>query len=83
MTLPTDRGLVVISDRADGTHTVAICARVVDGAPRNTFATHFRARVAVDADVALVRGAAGRYTTEIVEVFRDDGGTVRVCRPRP
>jgi len=82
MALPTDRGLAVIEDGVGVGQNVSICADVVNGAPRRTYAKHFNVEVIVDPEVAITVNSASRHTTEIVEVFRDDAGIVRVRRPR-
>jgi hypothetical protein len=82
MAIPTDRGLVVIEDNGNGTKTVSICARVIDGMPRSTYARHFAApRVTVAADVRLTVRGGRRFTEEIVEVVPDDDGALLIRHP--
>ncbi len=78
-----DRGLLVVHDEADGTTSLSICAKVVDGKPTNVYAQYHRAQqVVIDDDVALTRHGATRYTKEIVEVTGQLDGVVNVRHPR-
>jgi hypothetical protein len=82
MSLPNDRGLVVVRDEADGTKTVFICGNIVNGQPKQTFATHFRATVLeIDPALRMISGGATRYSHQIAEVWRDDAGVVHVELP--
>jgi hypothetical protein len=83
MPMHPNHGLLVLHDEADGTTSLSICARVIDGKPRDVYARYHRApRVEVDADVALTRRGRTRFTTEIVEVTSFDDGVVNVRYPR-
>ena len=78
-----DRGLLVVHDEADGTMSLSICAKVIDGKARNVYARYHHApRVEIDADVALTRRGSTRFTTEIVEVTSFDDGVVNVRHPK-
>ncbi|WP_433344668.1 hypothetical protein [Micromonospora sp. CA-111912] len=80
MKLPIDRGLVVVDDEADGTQTVHICADVRNGEPVEVFATHTRAgRVSIQEGVALTRRGHRSFSTQILEVF-DEEGVVNIQR---
>jgi hypothetical protein len=82
MAWPNDRGLVVVRDEIDGTKSVFVCAKVVDGAPRHTYATHHHVpHVVVAPRVRLTRGHDSAFTTEIVEVTRVSDGVVSVRYP--
>ena len=77
-----DHGLVVIRDEADGTKTVSVCARVVHGTPRHTYATYLRApQVVVEPRVAMTRHGDSAFTTEIAEVVRQDDDVVYISFP--
>jgi hypothetical protein len=78
----TDRGLVVFHDEADGSTSLSICARVVDGRPADVYAQYFHAKVKIDDDVALTRLGASRYTDQIVEVTSRDNKVVTVRYPK-
>lgn len=82
MPLHTDRGLLVVQDEADGTTSLAICARVVAGRPVDVYAQYFRATVNIDSDVALTTLGKVRYSDAIVEVFSHGDGVVNVRYPR-
>ncbi len=73
MAIPTDRGIVVITDESDGSQTVAIGAGVDDdGAPIDVYAKHVRVpRLVIDPAVRLVDTGLTRHSTRIVEVFHD------------
>jgi hypothetical protein len=78
--LPTDRGYVVITDEADGTRTVHICASINDGSPQNVFAQHVRSPVvSIHPDVATVQAGSSTCTTDIAQVYADEEGTVHVA----
>jgi hypothetical protein len=80
--MPTDRGLVVVRDESDGTKSVFVCARVVDGTPRHTYATHVRARqVVIEPTVRMRRNGHSAFTTEIAEVTGTEEGVVYVSFP--
>jgi hypothetical protein len=85
MPMPTDRGHVVISDEADGTKTVLICADVIKGHPQNVYAMHVRTtNLQVHPEVVLAHGTAGtQFSSDIVEVHRDDSGVVHVSGLQP
>lgn len=77
-----DRGLLVVHDEADGTTSLSICAKVIDGKPTNVYAQYHHApRVEIDHDVALTTLGGNKYTDEIVEVY-SRGGVVSVRYPR-
>lgn len=82
MPLHTDRGLIVIHDEADGTASVAICAKVVDGQATDVYAQYFHAKVKVDHDVALRRIGTNSFTDEIVEVASVGDSVVSVRYPK-
>lgn len=83
MPMHTDRGLVVLHDEADGTTSLSICARVVDGQPTNVYAEYAHAKlVKVDHDVALTRVGGNRYTDGIVEVSSRNDGIVNIRYPK-
>jgi hypothetical protein len=78
-----DHGLLVIHDEPDGTTSLSICAKVIDGKPANVYAQYFHARhVKIDDDVALTRSGSNRYTAEVVEVNGQSGDVVSVRHPR-
>ncbi|MFI0792390.1 MULTISPECIES: hypothetical protein [Micromonospora] len=80
MKLPIDRGLVVVSDEADGTQTIHICADIRNGEPVDVFASHNRAdRVRVQEGVTLTRRGQRSFSTQILEVF-DEEGVVNIQR---
>jgi len=85
MTLPTDHGIVVITDEADGLKTVRVCAGFRDGEPIDVFAMHRSVpAVEIHAGVNLVALRPGGYrgfTDAVATVFRDDAGTVHVFPP--
>lgn len=69
MEMPTDRGYAVISQNQDGTVNVQVSTAIENGRPRGVYAEYVRARsVRIDPEVRLVRAAAHRYTTSVVEV---------------
>jgi hypothetical protein len=77
-----DHGLLVVHDEGDGTTSLSICARVIQGEPVNVFARYPHAqRVEIAPDVELIQHGNSRHTKEIVEV---DGrsGVVSVRYPR-
>lgn len=76
-----DRGLLVVHDEPDGTITLSICAKVVNGKPTNVYARyHHAAHVDIDNAVALTSLHGNRFTTEIVEVS-SRAGIVNVRYP--
>jgi len=77
----TDRGLLVVHDEADGTTSLAICSKVVDGQPVNVYAEYHHAQVKIDQDVRLTKANGDRYTDDIVEVFAR-GAVVNVRHPK-
>jgi hypothetical protein len=78
----TDRGLIVVHDEADGTTSLAICAKVVDGKPTNVYARYYHApHLQIAPDVELTTHGRARYTEEIVEVASRNG-VVTVRYPR-
>lgn len=82
MPMRTDRGLLVVHDEADGTTSLSICAKIVNGRPADVYARYFHARqVAIAPGVALTSVGRSRHTSEIVEVT-SDGGVVSVRYPR-
>ncbi|GAA1027639.1 hypothetical protein GCM10009557_09820 [Virgisporangium ochraceum] len=75
----TDRGIVTVHRRADGTAVVEIGSGVKQGRAVGVFARHVgvtsdKLRV----DVALKSTGNLSYSEEIVEVFPDDKGTVYI-----
>ena len=83
MHVRTDRGLLVVQEEADGTTSLAICARVVAGRPVDVYAQHFRpTTVNIDSDVSLTTLGKVRYSDGIVEVFSHGDGVVNVRYPR-
>ena len=82
MAWPNDRGLVVVRDEIDGTKSVFVCAKVVDGAPKHTYATHNHVpHVVVASQVRLTRQHGSVFTTDIVEVTRESDDVVSVRYP--
>ncbi len=83
MAVPTDRGYVAVIDGGDGTTTVEIAARMRNGRPVDVYATHVgSSAVVIHPEVSLVRDGPRGFTTEVVEVFSDDAGTVHVAGVR-
>jgi hypothetical protein len=83
MPMHPNHGLLVVHDETDGTTSLSICAKVVDGKPRNVYAQyHHATRVEIDADVVLTRRGRTRFTTEIVEVTSAGDGVVNVRYPK-
>jgi len=79
MAIPVDRGFVHVTDENDGTRTIRVCAEVVDGAPRRTYAQYqHQPSVMIDPSLRLLRTGRAAYTDRIAEVFVDDGGTAHV-----
>jgi hypothetical protein len=78
----SDRGSVLVTEHADGTSTVTVCANIVDGLPVGIFATYIKeATVTISPDVAMAIGPRGRYTKTMAEVVdHKDGVMVRTCR---
>jgi len=82
MAWPNDRGLVVVRDEIDGTKSVFVCAKIVEGAPKHTYATHYHVpHVVVAPRVSLTRSHGSAFTTEIVEVTRVSEDVVSVSFP--
>jgi hypothetical protein len=85
MTLPTDRGTVVLTNEDEDRQSVLICARFADGEPVDVFAMHRAVRaVEVHAEVKLIPVGAGRYSAYsdgMATVFRDSSGTVHILAP--
>jgi hypothetical protein len=79
---PTDHGLAVVKDEPGGTHSVAICAEVIRGAPARAYAAYYNAEVHIEPGIVLKEGHASRHTTEIVEVSQSPDGAVWIRRPR-
>jgi hypothetical protein len=70
----TDRGLVFVHDEADGTTSLSICAKVINGEPTDVYARYNHApQVQIAPDVAFTSNGRSRHTTEIVEVASRDG----------
>ena len=83
MPMHPDRGLLVVHDETDGTTSVLICAKVIDGKPQDVYAQYHHApRVEIDPDVALIRRGRNRFTKEIVEVTSAGDGVVNVRYPK-
>jgi hypothetical protein len=82
MAHPTDHGFAVIKAGRGGTHNIAICADVVDGAPVRAYAAYYNASITFDPAISLKKTSAGHHTTEIVEVSQDEAGGVWIRRPR-
>jgi hypothetical protein len=83
MPIPTDRGMLVVHAEADGTTSLSICAKVINGQPTDVYARHHHAlRVNIDPDVKLTPHGKNRYTQEIVEVVGSVEGVVSVRYPK-
>jgi len=83
MPMPIDRGMLVVHAESDGTTSLSICAKVINGKPTDVYAQHHHARrVSIDSDVALIPHGKDRYTREIVEVATGADGAIRVRYPR-
>ena len=83
MPMHPDRGLLVVHDEPDGTFSLSVCARVIDGTARDVYARYHHApRVEIAPDVALTRRGRTRFSTEIVEVTSVADGVVDVRYPR-
>ena len=83
MPIPIDRGMLVVHAEPDGTTSLSICAKVINGKPTDVYARHHHARrVNIDADVALAHHGKDRYTHEIVEVASGADGVISVRYPR-
>lgn len=85
MTSPTDRGKVIVRNEADGTTTVMLCAGFRAGKPIDVFAIHSHVvSVEIQAGInlrPLPGGGTDSYTDDVVQVYRDDDGTVHVHSP--
>ncbi|MET8309029.1 MULTISPECIES: hypothetical protein [unclassified Micromonospora] len=80
MKLPIDRGLVVVDEEADGTRTVKVCADIRNGQAVDVFAEHNGAdRVKIHDGVDLTRRGRRSFSTQILEVF-DEEGVVNIKR---
>jgi hypothetical protein len=74
-----ERGHAVLSQREDGTTTVAICTAIKNGQPDNVYAKYVGVdNVRVGPGIRLTRGDSFRYTSEIVVVSADENGVVHV-----
>lgn len=83
MPTPIDRGMLVVHAEPDGTTSLSICAKVIDGKPTDVYARHHHAqRVNIAPDVALTPHGRNRYTREIVEVASGADGVINVRYPR-
>jgi hypothetical protein len=83
MPIPTDRGYVVVVEEDDGSKTVLITSNANGGHPTDIYAMHVRTSgLAVHDDVELRGNGPRRFTTQIAEVYVDDGGTVHVATVR-
>jgi hypothetical protein len=78
----SDRGSVLVTEHADGTSTVTVCANIVDGLPVGIFATYLKeATVTISPEVAMTAGPRGRYTKAMAEVVDHENGVlVRTVR---
>lgn len=82
MTISTDRGLVALTQEGNTTRSIDVCLRIIDGEPRDIFATHVNpGAVFVHPGVELVSSAYGAYTQALVEVYVDPAGRVHVAKP--
>jgi hypothetical protein len=82
MSIPTDRGYVVLTKEDDGTISVVVCAGLTRGYPTAPYAVHpHRSHVALDGKVKIVNAGRARHTTEVVEVSIDDSDTVHIGVP--
>lgn len=82
MALPTDRGFAVIGTNDDGTWTIQICTSFERGRPAGVYARHVRAPVLkLDPAIRLSGTGTHQFTTQMVEVFTDDAGSVVVRLP--
>lgn len=82
MTIPTDRGLVALTQEGNTTRSIDVCLKIIDGEPQEIFATHVDpGTVSIDPAVELVPCAYGAYTQELVEVYVDPAGVVHVAKP--
>jgi hypothetical protein len=81
MTMPTDRGYVVVTDEADGTQTVQVAASIAEGKPVGVYAVHKRVPppVVIHPEVELVADGPGRFSRDVVQVFADRHGSVHVA----
>jgi hypothetical protein len=79
----TDRGLLFVHEELDGTISLSICSKVVDGKPVDVYAQYHHApQVKIDRDVVLTPSSSSdRYTDDIVEVFTR-GPVVTVRYPK-
>lgn len=82
MSIPTDRGYVVINDLVDGTKRVEVYARTsASGRPTHLFATHSNCpRVVVESSVSVKRIGGSAYSTEPVEVSWDESRNLLYVR---
>ncbi len=74
-----DRGLVALTDNADGTTTVSICAAIDQGRPVNVYAEYGSVdKLHIAPGLTLKHSPTGRYTDQVVQVVGDaDGVHVR------
>jgi hypothetical protein len=83
MAIPTDRGMLVVHPEADGTTSLSICAKVINGKPTDVYASFRHAPgVRIDPDVVLIPHGRDQYTREIVEVSGSVDGVVSVRYPK-
>lgn len=83
MYMPTDRGYAVIATHADGTVTVQVATGIDKGRPVGVYARHVHApALRIDPAIRLAGTGTRQFTTQAVEVFTDDSGTIIVRPPR-
>jgi hypothetical protein len=83
MSIPTDRGYVVVIDEDDGSKTVLVTSNANGGHPKDVYAMHVRSAALIVHDGVELRGnGSPRFTTQMAEVYVDDAGTVHVATVR-
>jgi hypothetical protein len=83
MPIPTDRGYVVVVDEDDGSKTVLVTSNAKGGHPTDVYAMHTgSSALAIHDDVELRANGSRRFTTQVAEVYVDDGGLVHVATVR-
>ncbi|MBC6460706.1 hypothetical protein [Actinomadura sp. HBU206391] len=74
-----ERGHAVLSQREDGTTTVAVCTAITNGKPDNIYAKYVGVNnVRLGPGIRLTRGDSFRYTRDTVVVSADENGVVHV-----
>ncbi|MEV6929366.1 hypothetical protein AB0M46_33420 [Dactylosporangium sp. NPDC051485] len=77
-----DYGLVVLQTAADGTQTLSVCAKVVDGQPVATTASYTgKLHINLHANARFTSLGRARVSSDILEVFADSAGVVHVRQP--